>query len=239
MEKNSIIPSALTCLILAGGLGTRLRSVVPDRPKVLADVNGQPFAIILLEKLYTEGIRDVVFCTGFLADMVRNTLGTSYKRMSLRYSEETSPLGTGGALREACDMMNSDPVLVVNGDSYVDFALTPFIKVFEEKECNAAMVLVGVQDTQRYGKTEIGNDGNIVSFKEKNGSSGPGWINAGVYLLQTDIIASIPPGCFVSLENDLFQQLLDTRFYGFTCNARFIDIGTKESYHSSGKFFRR
>ena len=112
--------SNIEAAILAGGLGTRLRSVVPDRPKVLAEIGGRPFIEILLDQVAAAGIRTAVLCTGYLGDQIEARLGTRRGPLALRYSREVEPLGTGGALRLALPMLASDTVLVLNGDSYCD-----------------------------------------------------------------------------------------------------------------------
>ena len=113
-------------MILAGGFGTRLRSVVSDRPKVLAEVGGRPFLEYLLDQLVAEDVKSVVLCTGYLGEQVQRRLGTHYRTLALQYSREPQPLGTGGALRLALPMLDTDPVLVMNGDSYCDTRLDAF-----------------------------------------------------------------------------------------------------------------
>ena len=108
----------VTAAILAGGLGTRLRSVVKDRPKVLAEIRGVPFLTYLLDQLAAAGVRDVVLCTGYMGEQVRSAFGDSYGGMCLSYSQESSPLGTAGALRLALPLFKSSSVLVMNGDSF-------------------------------------------------------------------------------------------------------------------------
>ena len=130
-----------TAVILAGGLGTRLRSVVPDRPKVLADVSGRPFIEYLLDQLVTESVQSVVLCTGYKGDQVQNRLGTNYRNMPLHYSREQYPLGTGGALRLALPMIESDPVLVLNGDSYCEARLAQFAAWHTARESSATILL--------------------------------------------------------------------------------------------------
>ena len=121
----------LTTAILAGGLGTRLRSVIADRPKVLAEVHQRPFLEYLLDQLAAAKMREVVLCTGYLGDQIRDKIGERYRsRLHLKYSQEEQPLGTGGAVRQALGLCISDPILVMNGDSYVDVDLIGFLKWF-------------------------------------------------------------------------------------------------------------
>lgn len=231
--------SSLTCLILSGGMGTRLRSLVSDRPKILADVNGRPFVSYILEKLDRDGAKDVVLCTGYMADRVEETLGDLYKGLSLRYSVETSALGTGGALRNALPMIRSDVVLVLNGDSLTDASFLSFVSWFFEEKRTAALLLTWMEETGRFGRVLHNRDGHIVSFMEKIESQGPGWINAGVYLMNRNLIEAIPVNTFYSLENDLFPDLSGKDLHGYPCRSSFIDIGTEASFLTAGDFVRR
>jgi D-glycero-alpha-D-manno-heptose 1-phosphate guanylyltransferase len=116
--KRAVSPSEVTAAVLAGGLGTRLRSVVDDRPKVLAQVHARPFLMFLLDQLAAADFRSVVLCTGYLGEQIQRTFGETYKCLRILYSQEPKPLGTGGALRFALPQITSDPVLVLNGDSF-------------------------------------------------------------------------------------------------------------------------
>ena len=125
--------SNITAVILAGGLGTRLQKVVPHRQKVLAEVRKRPFLTFLLDQLISAGVCDVVLSTGHRADEVHAKLGNAYKSLRLVYSNEKEPLGTGGALRLALPHLNSDPVLIMNGDSYITADLNKFLEWFKKK----------------------------------------------------------------------------------------------------------
>jgi len=225
-----------TAVILAGGLGTRLREVVADRPKVLAEVNGRPFLACLLDRLAEVGIRRVVLCTGYMADLVRDTFGNQYRDMALLYSREESPLGTGGALRLALPLINSDPVLVMNGDSFCDVDLGLFARQHATASTLGSLVLVQVEDIARYGAVDVDEAGRIVSFMEKGSKNGKGVINAGIYLLARKIIETIQPGKTVSLEQEIFPRLIGEGLSGFLHPSRFIDIGIPSDYHAASAF---
>ena len=141
--------SDITPVILAGGLGTRLQSVVSGRPKVLANILGRPFMTFLLDQLVLTDVRDVVLCTGYMADEIHKQLGNTYKSLRLVYSREDVPLDTGGALRLALPHLNSDTVLVMNGDSFVNIDLTIYMDWFFKKNCQASLLLTNVSDTRR------------------------------------------------------------------------------------------
>ena len=219
-----------TAVILAGGLGTRLRSAVPDRPKVLAEVCGRPFVEYLLDQLSWEGVESVVLCTGYLGDQVQDRLGTNYRRMALRYSREQQPLGTGGALRLALPLLKTDPVLVLNGDSYCDTRLDTFAIWHADRKTPATIVLAETDDTRRYGRVQIDDEGRILQFSEKTGDSGPGLVNAGIYLLSRELIASIVTGCTVSIEHEVFPGWIGRGLCGFPSQGRLWDIGVPEAY---------
>jgi NDP-sugar pyrophosphorylase family protein len=225
-----------TAVILAGGLGTRLREVVADRPKVMAEVNGRPFLACLLDRLAEVGIRRVVLCTGYMAELVRDTFGDQYLEMTLLYSREESPLGTGGALRLALPQVVSDPVLVMNGDSFCDADLELFASQHQAASALASLVLVQVEDVARYGAVEVDEDGRVVSFREKGSQSGKGLINAGIYLLARYVITSIPPESVVSLEREVFPRLIGDGFSAFLHPSRFIDIGIPSDYHAASAY---
>jgi D-glycero-alpha-D-manno-heptose 1-phosphate guanylyltransferase len=227
----------LTAVLLAGGLGTRLRSVLPDCPKVLAPVNGRPFVLYLLDQLAAVGIREAILCTGYKADLVRETVGTHRRGMRIRYSVESKPLGTAGAVRLALPMIKTDHVLVMNGDSYVDTDLQDFYLRFRSWKVRTAMLLIEKHDTQRYGRVEISRDQLVTEFHEKSASAGKGWVNAGVYLFETVLLKRIPPGNFVSMEQDFFPGRIAEGIRGCPVRSLFIDIGVPESYADAGRFF--
>lgn len=228
---------AVTAVILAGGLGSRLRAVVADRPKVLAEVRGRPFLGHLLDQLAAAGFREVVLCTGYLGDQVRALFGDAYRGIRVVYSQEPMAMGTAGALRMALPLLNSDPVLVMNGDSFYDMDLRAFLTWHCSREADATLALVRVNDSGRFGQVRIDADGAIVAFEEKSGDSHAGWINAGVYLLARPLIKSIPENRAVSLEKEMFPTWIGRGFYGYSSQGRFLDIGTPEAYLTAAQFF--
>ena len=190
-------PGDIDALILAGGLGTRLRSVVDDRPKLLAEVAGKPFVANLIEILALHGFRSATLCTGHLADRI--DLASLGGGIPLHESREPKPLGTGGALalairnRAAAGHTLSDPVLVLNGDSLAEADLAAFTNWFAEGPAEAGIVATRVADAGRYGKLAIGEDGRVQRFEEKRPDAGPGPINAGVYLFRASVLAPLTP----------------------------------------------
>lgn len=227
----------LSAAILAGGLGTRLRAAVSDKPKVLAEVNGRPFIAYLLDRLADAAIRRVILCTGYMAEQVCATLGNRYREMELLYSQEQVPLGTGGALRQALPLLDGSPVLVLNGDSFCDFDLPLLARQHAASGALASLALATVPDIGRYGAVELGAGQVIVRFEEKGTRQGEGLINAGVYLLARSLIESLPAQESVSLERDLFPILVGNGLFGFPQSGRFIDIGVPSDYYAAIAFF--
>lgn len=238
MEPHKL--TNVTAAILGGGLGTRLRSVVAYRPKVIAKIGNKPFLAYLLEQLDNAGVKKVVICTGYLGEQIKATFGDNYGSLDIIYSQEPSQLGTAGALRLALPLLESDSVLVLNGDSYCDANLNDFWSWHLSKEAEASLLLTQVRDTKRYGRVEVDEEGQLLSFAEKVESSGPGWINAGVYFFKRNMLLTIPENRAVSLEKELFPKWLGRSFYGYcTPSARFLDIGTPESYSAAVDFFEK
>ncbi len=227
----------LTTAILAGGLGTRLRPVVSDRPKVLAEVHHRPHLTHIFDQLAGAGIREVVLLTGYQAEQVFQTVGETYGPLKLVYSPEAAPLGTAGALRNALAKLSGPDVLLLNGDSWCDADLGDFRNFHRLTGADLSMVLVQAADPSRYGKVQAARDGRIARFEEKK-EGDPGWINAGIYLLARTLIAEVPAGPEVSLEGDMIPRWvgLGKKIYGYRHAGRFLDIGTPVSYASAEMF---
>jgi NDP-sugar pyrophosphorylase family protein len=224
--------------ILAGGLGTRLRPAIGERPKVLAEIDGRPFVAHLLDQLAAAGFRDVVLCVGWHAEEVERALGSAHGPLRLCYSREPAPLGTAGALRLALPMLSGEQVLVLNGDSYCGADLAAAWRWHRDQASEATLLLVEVEDTTRYGRVELLEDGTICRFVEKQQAGGTGWINAGIYFLAHSRIERIARGTALSLEHDSFPAWVGHGLFGLRTHGRFLDIGTPRSYAGAPAFFR-
>jgi len=215
----------MRAFILCGGFGTRLRSVLSDRPKSMAPVAGVPFLELLLRQVRAQGIREAVLGTGYMAEQIEAHFGDGAELgMTIRYSRESEPLGTGGALKLAEPLLG-DPVVVLNGDSYVEWNLGAARELFERTGADAVMILQRVPDIARYGSVTIAADGHVIEFVEKGSRTGEGLINAGVYLLRKEIVAGRLEKQAISLERDVFPGLAGGKLYGLVTEGIFIDIG--------------
>ncbi len=239
-QREQVITLDFTAIILAGGLGTRLRDIVPDRPKGLAPVAGRPFVTYLLDQLARTGIRRVVLSTGHLAEHFAAAIGEEYHGLQIAYAQEPEPLGTGGAIKFAGSLVDSPHTLVMNGDSYFDADLAAYLAWHRAGGQDASLLLVEVPDASRFGAVELAADGvHVAAFREKQPLAQPGKINAGVYLLRSAMLDNIPAGkC--SIERDVLPQWLvsyDVR--GWVTAGEFIDIGVPADYRRSHDFMVR
>jgi D-glycero-alpha-D-manno-heptose 1-phosphate guanylyltransferase len=224
-------------VVLVGGKGTRLQGVVADRPKVLAAVNGKPFLAYLLDQIAAAGIRRTILCVGYRGEQIQAAFGKAYAGMCLAYSHETTLLGTGGALRLALPLIASETFIAMNGDSFCEVNLTDLWVCHQGRKANATLVLTPESETGRYGRVSFSADGTISGFEEKGSTVGAGWVNAGIYVLHSEMVRAIPPGRAVSLEHEVIPGWVGRRLYGYQSWGRFLDIGTPESYAQADALF--
>lgn len=227
----------VTAAILAGGMGTRLRPIVSDRPKVLAEVHGKPFLAHLLDQLAAAGVRNVVLCTGYLGEQVRSAFGDAYRDLRLTYLQETTPRGTAGALRSALALFESESVLALNGDSICEANLGSFRAWHSRRGAEGTIMLAETNDAGRCGRVVVNAAGRVLSFEEKQGQNGAAWVNAGIYLLDRRLIETIPATGSVSLEREIFPAWIARGLYGYRSSGRFLDIGTPAAYAGREQFF--
>lgn len=222
-------------IILAGGLGTRLKEALPDSPKALAPVAGKPFLHWLLRALERQGITRVVLATGYRSDAIRDLLGETFGDIALSYSEEQEPLGTGGALRRALALIRGPHAFVLNGDTYADVDLRHMLAAHVKASAQITLATVRVPDASRYGTVCV-SDNRVREFLAA-GKAGEGTINAGVYVLNTDLLQGELPDKF-SFEHDILQACLnELEPLAFSAGSRFIDIGTPADFRRAQNFF--
>ena len=220
---------AFDAIVLAGGMGTRLRSAVPDRPKPLAPIAGKPFLDYLLAHLQRVGVRRVILSIGYMGELIEAQYGTQFQALDLVYSKEPTPLGTGGALRQALQLSQTSHTLALNGDTLLQFDPRAFMTACQLAGKALGIVTRHVDNTARYGRCELTLDA-VTAFGEK-GMAGEGLINAGVYSLRQDLFDDVVlPECF-SFESEFIEPNLPKLApYGCRTNAYFIDIGIPEDF---------
>ena len=218
-------------LVLVGGLGTRLHSVVKDRPKPMSPVGDRPFLAYVLDLLVKHGFLDVVLCTGHLGEMVEEHFGDGRGLgLHLRYSREPEPLGTAGAVRFAADLVSGDEFLLLNGDSLFAVDLRLLMDDHRRAGALATLALRPMEDGGRFGAVDLAKDGSITGFREKDPARRNVLINGGVYAFRRELLEKIPEGRAVSLEREVFPDLLGPRFRGVVSDGYFVDMGLPEIY---------
>ena len=204
---------------------------ISDRPKAMAQVAGRPFLEWLLLSLLRNGVARVTLCTGYMSGLIKDHFGDGTQLgMRIAYSQEAAPLGTGGAVRAAAEERPARRYLVLNGDSYCAFDLPKFVTEHKAKNARASLWLTQVRDSLMYGRVGLGYGMSIESFAEKSPVGGPALVNAGVYLLEAEVVHGIEAGRPVSLEREVLPGLVGKGLYGVPGNGPFIDIGTPSSY---------
>jgi len=221
----------IKAVLLVGGMGTRLRSVVPSTPKPMASVGARPFLELLVRQLRIQGIRRIVMCTGYRAHEIERELGDGRVwDVEIEYSREPLPLGTAGALKFAEPLLHDvSDFLVMNGDSFMETDFGRLIRFHRESGGIASMVGFRTRNEKRYGTIQMKLDGRVNGFREKTDADPDGLVNAGVYVFNRGILDSIPEGPS-SLERDVFPKLLDHGIFALEQHGVFIDIGTPEDY---------
>ena len=240
MEEKTIKASNLDVLILCGGLGSRLHSVISDRPKGLALIKGQPFLDILVETLVKSGFQRFIFCVGHLKEQIVEHF-ESRKEAKFLFSEESFPLGTGGAIKNAIPLVTSDTLLVINGDSYCTVDYEKLIQFHNERNSSATFVLSKSPARDDGGRVLIDYKNRVEHFHEKNSTKemNGSFINAGIYLLKQDSIKATDLEPPFSLEYDFFPSLINSKScYAFITNSQLVDIGTPERYLDANKHLR-
>lgn len=222
--------SCNTAIILAGGLGTRLRSVVPDLPKCMAPVHGKPFIHYVIHHLQTQGISQFVFALGYKHEYFLDYLQQALPEGNYQLSMEEEPLGTGGAIRQACGLVGTSPVLVTNGDTLFSGDIPALSMAHHQQQAHCSLLLKPMTQFSRYGVVELDAHQRISSFREKQYYDS-GLINAGMYLLSVPAFLqeSLPEK--FSFEKDYLEAFYTNRtFTGVVQDAYFIDIGIPEDY---------
>jgi len=230
----------MKAVLLVGGLGKRLRAVVASKPKPLAQVGENSFLDLLVGQLRQQGFRNLLMCTGYLGEQIEAEFGNGASRdVSIEYSQELLPMGTGGAVKLAESLLQaSEEFLVMNGDSFIEVDLNRLIQFHRSHGGIVSLAVSQVEDAARFGTVKMDEVGRVTNFAEKTGESGPGTINAGVYVFDRTLLNYIPEGPS-SLERDVFPCVLEQGVYALEQRGMFIDIGTPDDYASAQQLSAR
>jgi mannose-1-phosphate guanylyltransferase len=225
----------MQAIVLVGGQGTRLRPLTETVPKPALTLVDRPFLAYMIEWLAGHHVDEVVLACGFLPDVLREALAGEEERagVAIRYLAEPEPLGTAGAIRFAADQMGDaleDSFLALNGDVLTDLDLTALQDAHRARGAAATIVLHPVEDSSAYGLVHSGGGGEVLEFLEKTGEAVPGEVNAGMYMLQRSVLDEIPAGKNVSIEREVFPQLVGNGLHGLRLDGYWMDIGTPERY---------
>lgn len=220
----------MEAIVLAGGLGTRLRSVLPDLPKCMAPINGTPFLSYLIDHLTTQGVTKFIFALGYKSDEFIHFLNTKLPNTNFSIIIEDEPLGTGGAIKLAMSKANTKDIIALNGDSLYKANLNELMQFHNAHHASCTLALKPMQQFERYGSVVINNNATIASFKEKQFME-VGFINGGVYAINVaSFLAKALPSKF-SMEKDYLEKYAhEGNFYGNEQEAYFIDIGIPEDF---------
>lgn len=221
-------------MILCGGLGTRLRSVTGETPKVMAEVQGEPFLDFLIRYLIKQGAKRIILCAGYKAESFEAHYKEKFKEIEIQMSIEPSPMGTGGAFKNAERFVQNDIVFGLNGDCFTPVRYRDFLAFHTSKKSQATLVGVRIEGNKDFGTLEISDTEEISAFREKFETTEVQYISAGIYCFQRKIFDAMPEGKF-SIEYDLFPKLIGKQFFGYKVDAPFIDIGTPERFEWAKK----
>ena len=230
----------MEAIVLAGGFGTRLQGVVADVPKSMAMVNDKPFIDYLLNFLSGQGITKIIFSVGYKKEMIQSYIGPQYKNIPIDYVLEDEPLGTGGGIKKAFQKVDGKSAFVLNGDSMFRIDLNALKQLYEESFADVTLALRYLEETERFGSVRIDNKKRITGFFEKGRESGPGYINGGIYLINSSyILNSSFPEKF-SIEKDCFEKYFhQSKFFGYPARGYFLDIGVPEDFYRAQYEFRQ
>jgi NDP-sugar pyrophosphorylase family protein len=225
------MPEIPDVVILSGGFGLRLRGMIGEVPKPMARIAGRPFLELLLRQLKRHGFSRVVLSVGYMQEVIREHFGEKAFGLELVYSIETSPLGTGGALREAVHHIGTQTALVMNGDSYTDVDLSHLVREHARSEADVTVVVIPESRVDA-GSVVLDPKGKVKAFAEKRPVPESRYLSAGIYMLSKSLIGGVPLGSKISLEEQLFPQWLadGKSVEGFVCQGKCLDIGTPERY---------
>jgi len=228
----------MECIVLAGGLGTRLRSVVAELPKCMAPVAGEPFLYYIFKYLQRQNISHVILSVGYKYEAIQIWIEETKWPFDISYAIEEEPLGTGGAIKLALQKATEKHVLIINGDTFFDVDMAQLLNEHIEKKADLTLALKPMNNFDRYGNVLMNNQNRITSFMEKQFCE-QGQINGGVYLINRNSGLMDKQDTKFSFETEILQKhFSDSLFYGLINNRYFIDIGIPEDYEKANEEFK-
>lgn len=235
VNDRPYMPSSPDAIVLCGGAGSRLRTITGNAPKVMATIGGRPFLEILLRQLSRHGFRRVVLAVADHQHAIREYFGLRAFCLDLAYSPESTALGTGGSVRNALNLVESDDALIMNGDSYTEVDFHSFLLDYRNAGADVSVAVVAADGREDCGSVVADRDYKVTRFEEKQNRFQPHYINAGIYLVSRHIHFYVEPGLPVSLEAELLPRWLreGRHIRAFRCSGRCTDIGTPERYRSA------
>jgi D-glycero-alpha-D-manno-heptose 1-phosphate guanylyltransferase len=225
----------MQALVLAGGFGKRLLSVVADLPKPMADIAGRPFLDYVLTYLSAQGISKVVLAVSYKHEVIQSHVGNAFAGMAVRYSIEDEPRGTGGGIKLALPLIEDEDFLIINGDTFFDVRLKDVLSFHFRARADLTIALKKMDDCSRYGTVETDGEGRVRGFREKQ-SQRAGLINGGIYCLRKAFLSELPLPPVFSFEKDVMEKEFPThRVFGAPFDDYFIDIGIPSDYERAGR----
>lgn len=223
----------MEAIILAGGFGTRLQHVVSDVPKPMAPINKIPFLQYIFEYLLKNNISKVILAVGYKSEIIIDYFGDKYKEIDILYSNEYTPLFTGGAIKKALNLCENKNIFIINGDTYFDVDLSNMFNFHRESNSDLTIAVKEMLNFSRYGTVEF-SDTKVIKFNEKK-SKEIGFINGGIYIINRDILDMVDLEKF-SFEKDFMEKYINKAdIRAFKSNGYFIDIGIPEDYYKAQK----
>jgi D-glycero-alpha-D-manno-heptose 1-phosphate guanylyltransferase len=222
-------PEKIDIAILCGGKGNRLKSVVNDKPKPMAEIGEEPFLNILIDYAVSFGFCRFILLTGFMRNFIKEYYQTKKSDLTFLFSEEEKPLGTGGAVKKAIPMISSDTVIVMNGDSFCPIDFEKLYKFHKKNKASISIALSKAEKGKDYGYVLLDKLKKVTAFNEKAEIGKHGYLNAGIYLMEKSVFEYMKLDTF-SLEYDFFPEMIQYGIYGYDTGESFIDIGTPERF---------
>jgi len=229
----------MDAIVLAGGFGTRLQQLVKDIPKPMALINNRPFLEYLLNYLKLNKIQKIILSVGYKHEVIFDYFKTNFNNIELVYSIEDEPLGTGGGIKKATELVQDDTFFVINGDTLFDIDLTNMLDYHNNNNCDITIALKYFNDNSRYGSVKIDDKNKVTGFIEKNEKSCQSFINGGIYIINKIKFNTVNLPYKFSFEKDFLEKYYNVlNIQGLSFNNYFLDIGIPQDYNIAQNDFK-